>query len=77
MYLTKGKRNTVKTIDTHGGQQNSCRNRKPWRGGKKKQKNTGIKHRVQTCLGANPHGKLVYAGFPDLCAMLPDVAVAG
>lgn len=45
--------------------------------GKKTKQNTGIKHRVQTCLGANPHGKLVYAGFPDLCAMLPDVAVAG
>lgn len=25
----------------------------------------------------NPHGKLVYAGFPDVRAMLPDVAVAG
>lgn len=42
-----------------------------------KNKTTGIKHRVQTCPGANPHGKLAYAGFPDLCAMLPDVAVAG
>lgn len=31
----------------------------------------------KTCLALNPHGKLVYAGFPNVCAMLPDVAVAG
>lgn len=55
--------------------QNSYRNRKDEM--RKKKTTTSINHRAPTCFGANPHGKLVYAGFPDLCAMLPDVAVAG
>lgn len=37
-----------------------------------------VKRRVvQTCLVPNPHGKLVFAGFPDVYAMLPDVLIAG
>lgn len=30
----------------------------------------------RSCPGPNPHGKLGNTGFPVMCAMLPDVAVA-
>lgn len=43
----------------------------------KKEYATGKRCAIQTCLVPNPHGKPGYAGFPDVCAMLPDVVIAG